>query len=142
MNNRNYGYGMGMMPQPQYPQAYPGMPQQMTIPQQQIPTPVVQSIPGHIVNGMNDIVPNDVPMDGSCSFFPVSDGSAIYVKAWNSNGTIQTVKYVPETIPDQVVDTSTTTLDEVMKKLNSIEAKLGRKSYHNPPKKKEGDVNV
>lgn len=51
-----------------------------------------------IVNRLEDITPNDVPMDGTSGIFPLSDNSAIYVKSWNTDGTIRTIKYVPEEI--------------------------------------------
>lgn len=35
-------------------------------------------------------------MDGSVSLFPQNDYSAIYAKTWTKDGTIATVKYVPE----------------------------------------------
>lgn len=44
-------------------------------------------------------------MDGSFSWFPMADGSAVIGKRWNSDGTIQTVRYAPEsTEPQQPVD--------------------------------------
>lgn len=54
-----------------------------------------------IVNRLEDITPNDVPMDGTSGIFPLSDNSAIYVKSWNTDGTIKTIKYVPEEIESE-----------------------------------------
>lgn len=51
---------------------------------------------GRMVNNENEITPNEVPMDGGMSLFPKSDYSCIFAKGWNSNGTIRTVKFVPE----------------------------------------------
>ena len=55
-----------------------------------------QSIPGRTVNNLDEITPQEVPMDGSVSLFPQADYSAIYAKTWTKDGTIATVKYVPE----------------------------------------------
>lgn len=72
------------------------------------PQPQAQSLPqrsviyGRPVNQIEEVLPQDVPMDGTCSLFPTNDGTAIYKKYWNSDGTIKTIKFVPETIPEQV----------------------------------------
>lgn len=55
-----------------------------------------QSIPGRLVNNLDEITPQEVPMDGSVSLFPQNDYSAIYAKTWTKDGTIATVKFVPE----------------------------------------------
>lgn len=54
------------------------------------------SIPGRPVNNLDEITPQEVPMDGSVSLFPQNDYSAIYAKTWTKDGTIATVKYIPE----------------------------------------------
>ena len=75
-------------------QGYQYQPQQNFQPNQnQVPM-----IRGGIVNGEADIYPNMVFQDGSTSYFPVKDGSAIYAKAWKQDGSIATVKYIPEPI--------------------------------------------
>lgn len=58
----------------------------------------VNKINGRVVNSLEEISPGEVAMDGSVSIFPFLDGSCVYTKNWNSNGSISTVKYVPETI--------------------------------------------
>ena len=55
-----------------------------------------QSIPGRLVSNLDEITPQEVPMDGSVSLFPQQDYSAIYAKTWTKDGTIATVKFVPE----------------------------------------------
>lgn len=55
-----------------------------------------QSIPGRAVKNLDEITPQEVPMDGSVSLFPQNDYSAIYAKTWTKDGTIATVKFVPE----------------------------------------------
>ena len=56
----------------------------------------IQSIPGRLVNNLDEITPQEVPMDGSVSLFPQADYSAIYAKTWTKDGTIATVKFIPE----------------------------------------------
>lgn len=65
--------------------------------QQQIPS----GINGRVVQSVEMITANDVPMDGSAAFFPMQDMSAIFAKSWNADGTIKTVIFKPvnETVP-------------------------------------------
>lgn len=61
---------------------------------QQIPTPPRPSyVPGRIVNSPDDIRASEIPMDGTVAVFPSSDYSYVVLKAWNSNGSIQTEFY-------------------------------------------------
>ena len=80
---------------PQFAQPYGNVQyQQPPMPPQQL-TQQPRGIAGRMVGAPSEIVPNEVPMDGSVAFFPTSDGSAIFAKAWNPNGTISTVQYAP-----------------------------------------------
>lgn len=63
-------------------------------------------ISGRMIGNISEVVPNEVPMDGSVSFFPQSDYSCIYAKKWNTDGTIQTVKFVPVVETDKTQETS------------------------------------
>ncbi len=58
--------------------------------QQQAPPSV---IPGRPVKTIDDVKPNEVPMDGTICFFPLSDMSYIYAKQWGSDGKLETVPY-------------------------------------------------
>lgn len=73
--------------------------QPMQINQQPIPqqTP---GINGRVVQAVENINANEVPMDGSMAFFPKQDLSEIYVKGWNANGRIKTIVYKPYTESD------------------------------------------
>lgn len=67
-----------------------------------VPLPTQQQVKTKIINRVDDITPNDVPMDGTAGIFPLSDYSEIYVKQWKSDGTIKTVKFIPEqTVEDE-----------------------------------------
>ena len=81
--NWNSGVNYQMQPQPNYYQ------------------PIRPTIFGRTVGNESEIVPNEVPMDGSVSYFPTSDGSSIYAKKWRTDGTIQTLKFVPVVEPTQ-----------------------------------------
>lgn len=53
-----------------------------------------QTLPGCYVDSEDDIVPRDVPMDGSISFFPSKDLSKIYIRQWNKVGDLEHLTYV------------------------------------------------
>lgn len=72
--------------------------QPMQMNQQPIPQQTV-GINGRVVQSVENINANEVPMDGSMAFFPKQDLSEIYVKGWNADGTIKTIVYKPYTAP-------------------------------------------
>lgn len=66
--------------------------------QPQYQRPAYQQAPGILgrpISMPTDIMPGDIPMNGQPCFFPMADGSAIYRKAWQPDGTISTTMYVP-----------------------------------------------
>lgn len=72
---------------------------QMSLANQQLMPQQIAGINGRIVQAVEDINANEVPMDGSMAFFPKQDMSKIYVKGWNADGTIRTIVYKPYTDP-------------------------------------------
>ena len=86
--------------------------QEQIQPQIQQPMPrQIAGINGRIVQAVENINANEVPMDGSVAFFPKQDMSEIYVKGWNADGTIKTIVYKPYTDPkdNQTVNSMTNT---------------------------------
>ena len=89
-------------------------------------------ISGRIIGNVSEIVPNEVPMDGSVSLFPQNDYSCIYAKKWNTDGTIQTVKFVPVVDDADLTKTSTndfnvslaSDINEISNRLSKIEELL------------------
>lgn len=73
--------------------------QPMQMNQQPIPQQTA-GINGRVVQAVENINANEVPMDGSMAFFPKQDLSEIYVKGWNANGRIKTIVYKPYTESD------------------------------------------
>lgn len=105
------------------------------------------SIPGRTVNNLDEITPQEVPMDGSVSLFPQSDYSAIYAKTWTKEGRIATVKYVPEQ-PQAATEQKSPLeerLDRIDQKLEVLDKKLYRprnfQKRNNPHPKKEMNEN-
>lgn len=112
-------------PYPQQP-FQPSMPSMYGQPQQAVPTqqpqPQRPPIAGRVVAAPHEVAPNDVPMDGSCAYFPMADGSAVIAKAWRPDGTIGTVRYVPEQTDLQDGDAvAQPTIMDVMNRLDSME---------------------
>lgn len=107
------------------------------------------SIPGRPVNNLDEITPQEVPMDGSVSLFPQNDYSAIYAKTWTKDGTIATVKYVPEQPQAAVPQKSPIEehLDKIDQRFDRLEKMLSdrhkpRKPYNKPRQVKEEQTDV
>lgn len=69
-------------------------------PQSQSSTP---TLVGRHIQDISEIKPIEVPMDGTATYFPTVDGSAIYLKYWDQDGQIKGIRYVPEVTPNEVV---------------------------------------
>lgn len=116
-------------PQGFYPQQYGNyapyqqMQQQRFQPQEQFQTMQNQQaigLNGRIVQVVENINANEVPMDGSMAFFPKQDLSEIYVKGWNADGTIKTILYKPQ-IDNKSVQAVNTPLDTEKLKIDLSE---------------------
>ena len=75
---------------------------------------------GRIVQVVENINANEVPMDGSMAFFPKQDLSEIYVKGWNADGTIKTIVYKTQ-IDNKSVQAVNTSLDTEKLKIDLSE---------------------
>lgn len=107
-----------------------------------------QFIPGRLVNNLDEITPQEVPMDGSVSLFPQQDYSAIYAKTWTKDGTIATVKFVPEQ-PQMEPQKSPLEerLDRIDQRFDKLEKMLSnrnkpKKPYSKPQQAKEEQTNA
>lgn len=102
------------------------------------PAPQVPTTYGKMINSPDEIVANDVPMDGSIALFMMRDLSAIYAKAWNSNGSIDTVRYTPDKTPQQAAQSQDIDMDqfqqEVFQRLDDIKKAVTRKPYYGKSK--------
>lgn len=116
-------------PQGLYPQQYGNYPpyqqiqQQRFQPQEQysaIQNQQAIGLNGRIVQVVENINANEVPMDGSMAFFPKQDLSEIYVKGWNADGTIKTIVYKPQ-IDNKSVQAVNASLDTEKLKIDLSE---------------------
>lgn len=99
-------------------------PQQFTPSMPTFQQPIQQpGIMGHMIGSHDEIKPNDVPMNGTAAYFPTQDGSVIFAKAWNPDGSITTVRYTPEV--DQPSDApQAPTLFDIVDQLSDIQDML------------------
>lgn len=110
--------------------------------------PAYQILPGRVVNNSDEITPQEVPMDGSVSLFPQSDFSCIYAKQWGKDGTIQTVRYIPDqaqqantpgSATDEQFNLINQRFDKIEKMLAGINRKPKRNNYHPKKEVKENE---
>ena len=90
----NYGYN----PYYQQQQRMQGIEQQqpmMTTYQQPIQLTKPSSLLGKVVDNIEVVRATDIPLDGSTSYFPLSDGSSIVTKQLQNDGTSKIVVYKP-----------------------------------------------
>jgi hypothetical protein len=80
--------------QPQ--QSYPQNPQ--TYPQASL------GLQGKSVDSIDVVKAMDIPLDGSVSYFPLTDGTAIVTKQLQADGTSKTTIYKPSVEPERVVE--------------------------------------
>lgn len=130
----NYsGYNGYMQPQiPRYnnqmsfnAQMQPNMQQNVPNYNPQPVAPVVQGLQGKTVDSIDVVKAMDIPLDGSISYFPLTDGSAIVTKQLQQDGTSKTMIYkavdnIDTSKPNYV---TTDELQEQLKNVNSKELK-------------------
>lgn len=111
-----FNYNNYMQPQiPRYGQPYQPYANQAVQSQQPIqrqpiqqyaPQPVtIQGLQGKTVDSIDVVKAMDIPLDGSVSYFPLVDGTAIVTKQLQADGTSKTLVYKPseEKKPQQQV---------------------------------------
>lgn len=124
---------------PSQAQWMPQMQSMPSIPQMaQVPT-----LTGRFIKSIEEVQPNDVPMNGSAAIFPADDLSVIYARAWNNDGTISTVRYMPVINEDEPDQTQGITLQDLMDQLDNIQdlLKPKRTTTRKTAAKKEEETN-
>lgn len=103
----------------QYPQ-FAQQPQQGYAPNpQSYPQPAL-GLQGKSVESLDVVKAMDIPLDGSISYFPLTDGSAIITKQLQQDGTSKTTIYKPFVEPTNPIPTiKYVTEEEVLEMLES-----------------------
>lgn len=120
--------------------------QQMQRPQQMPPQPQFTGLPGRVVMKEDDIRPNEVPAEGA-GIFPLADGSAIYLKTWNKEGTIDTQMYTAVIESKPVVPNSDSIREmrqEIQERFDKLEKLYSRQKNYHPKyqKREDGEKNA
>lgn len=90
---------------------------------QQMNSPQQRSIglsSGRMIQTEEEIIPNEIPMDGNLGVFVQNDLKQIFLKTWGGDGVIRTNRYVlvDENAPAK---DETSPFDLIMKRLDDIE---------------------
>lgn len=115
------------------------------VPRYQLQPEIQQGICGKIVQSVDSIMANDVPMNGSVAFFPKSDLSEIYAKQWGADGKISTMVFKPVNsdtvnnctddaeklkigLSDEATEIFNKRFDTLFSKMEELEKKIDEKS--------------
>lgn len=119
--------------QPAYPPQYAPQFQRLQQMEQQYPQFAQQNQPSYPQNPQSYPQPNiglqgksvesldvvkamDIPLDGSISYFPLTDGSAIITKQLQRDGTSKTIVYKPDVPPETIKKEPKYVTEEDLKK--------------------------
>lgn len=96
----------------------PRNPQSTQIPTQQYNTFGLQ---GKTVDSVDVVKATDIPLDGSVSYFPFVDGSAIATKNIQPDGTSKITVYKPSNEENDIPQPKYVTENELKKEINKID---------------------
>lgn len=105
-----------------YGQQQANLPQPMDLPIQQQNTPQMalnrqNILYGKQVDSLEVVKAIDIPLDGSISYFPLANGSAIVTKQLQQDGTSKITIYEPKT---QKEDMKFATIEDIDKRLEKL----------------------
>lgn len=106
-----------------YGQQQANLPQPMEMPMQQQNTPQMalnrqNILYGKQVDSLEVVKAIDIPLDGSISYFPLANGSAIVTKQLQQDGTSKITIYEPKT---QKEDTKFATIEDIDKRFEKLD---------------------
>ena len=80
---------------------------------------------GKTVDNIEVVKATDIPLDGSVSYFPLVDGSAIITKQLQQDGTSRTIIYRPseEEKPEEIKKEEYVTIDKFNEAMKDIDSK-------------------
>ena len=93
-------------------------------------TPSIGGLMGKVVDSADIVKVTDIPLDGSTSYFPLVDGSAILTKKLQVDGTSKIVVYKPVVEEPKETPKYVTyaELDDIKKHIKDLEDKLNEQS--------------
>lgn len=90
-------------------------------PTQFTPQKQIMSLQGKSVDSVEVVKAMDIPLDGSISYFPIADGSAIVTKQLQMDGTSKTIVYKPIDLENDVKPIKYITQDELDETLKNFD---------------------
>ena len=116
----NYGYNPYYQPQRFQNVEQPNQQPMMTAYQPPIQLTKPTTLLGKAVESIDVVKATDIPLDGSISYFPLTDGSAIVSKQLQNDGTSKIVIYKP-TKEDKKEAIQFATLDDLQEAIGEID---------------------
>lgn len=90
------------------------------IPQQPQPTPMkFNSLQGKSIDNLEVVKAMDIPLDGSISYFPLVDGSAIVTKQLQQDGTSKITIFKPIEA-EEATSAKYATIEDIESRINGI----------------------
>ena len=116
----NYGYNPYYQPQRFQNVEQPNQQPMMTTYQPPIQLTKPTTLLGKAVESIDVVKATDIPLDGSISYFPLTDGSAIVSKQLQNDGTSKIVVYKPAK-EDKKEEIQFATLDDLQEAIGEID---------------------
>lgn len=94
-----------------------------------------QGIQGKVVDNIDVVKATEIALDGSISYFPITDGSAIVTKQLQTDGTSRIVVYKPvvgETPKSISTDELNKEINDLKKQIEEINKRIGDGRYDQP----------
>ena len=91
-------------------------------PQQVPPTPMRYNtgLQGKSIDNLEVVKAMDIPLDGSISYFPLVDGTAIVTKQLQQDGTSKIIVFKPIEADEAVSQPKYATIEDIDNKINEI----------------------
>ena len=116
----NYGYNPYYQPQRFQNVEQPNQQPMMTTYQPPIQLTKPTTLLGKAVESIDVVKATDIPLDGSISYFPLTDGSAIVSKQLQNDGTSKIVVYKPAK-EEKKEEIQFATLDDLQEAIGEID---------------------
>lgn len=120
-NTNGYGYGNQYFAQPMQQPMQPMQMQNVQQPQMQ-PMQRMSELQGKAVESLDVVKAIEIPLDGSISYFPLADGTAIITKKLQMDGTSKITIYKPVTEQEETVEKlQYVTVEDFNKKIKEVD---------------------
>lgn len=102
---------------------------------------------GRFINQIEEVMPREVPMDGRIAVFPSQSLEEIFIKAWDRNGNIKTIRYILDPMQNlnQAPQQAPNMGAQILERLDQLEQRLNdtqSKPNNQRNKSKGGDDNA